>query len=326
MSGQGSVPSTQHFQLQAIADGVWVAQPKLDGGAACNAGIVDLGDQTLIFDAFLTPQAAAELCTVAESVSSSPVKLVVNSHHHLDHIGGNQVFPETTTIVSTSVTRELIAQQAAQQLATLQEQGTQRLGELEKQAASARKSVEKQDAQQALAQWHFLQEALPTWQVRLPTTAFDQRMVLYGRQRSAELLTYGGGHSQSDAILYLPHEKIVFMGDLLSIQCHPALHDGDPGEMPRILDLVKRLQPQTLVPGHGPIGALSDLQAMQQYLATMTETALTELAFQTEEGVDIDKRISQLRPPSAFASWTRTQFFATNLRFLYQRVMTAYAE
>lgn len=326
MSGQGTVPSTQHFHLHAIADGVWVAQPKVDGGAACNAGIIDLGEQTLIFDAFLTPQAAAELLTVAEEISSSPVKLVVNSHHHLDHIGGNQVFPETTTIVSTSVTRALIAEQAAQQLAALQEQGAHRLVELEKQAATARKSAERQDAQQALAQWRFLQEALPTWQFRLPTTTFDQRLVLYGRQRQVELITYGGGHSQSDAILYLPAEKIVFMGDLLSIQCHPALHDGDPGEMPRILDLVKRLQPQTLVPGHGPVGSLSDIQAMQQYLATMTETALTELAFQTEEGIDVDKRISQLRPSAAFASWTRTQFFATNLRFLYQRVMTAYAE
>lgn len=326
MSGQGTVPSTQHFQLHALADGVWVAQPKVDGGAACNAGIIDLGEQTLIFDTFLTPQAAAELLTVAEEISSSPVKLVVNSHHHLDHIGGNQVFPETTTIVSTSVTRALIAQQAVQQLAARQEQGAQRLAELEKQAASARKSAEKQDAQQALAQWRFLQEALPHWQFRLPTTTFDQRLVLYGRQRQAELITYGGGHSQSDAILYLPAEKLVFMGDLLSIQCHPALHDGDPGEMPRILDLIKRLQPQTLVPGHGPVGSLSDIQAMQHYLATMTETALTELAFQTEEGVDVDKRISQLRPPSAFASWTRTQFFASNLRFLYQRVMAAYAE
>lgn len=326
MSGQGTVPSAQHFQLQAIADGVWVAQPKPDGGAACNAGIIDLGDQTLIFDTFLTPQAAAELRTVAESISSSPLKLVVNSHHHLDHIGGNQAFPESTTIVSTSATRALIAQHATQQLALLQEQGAQRQGELEKQAASARKSTEKLDAQQALAQWRFFQEALPTWQFRLPTLTFDQRMVLYGPQRQVELLTYGGGHSQSDAILYLPNEKIVFMGDLLSIQCHPALHDGDPGELPRILDLVRRLQPQTLVPGHGPIGTLSDIQTMQHYLATMTETALTELAFQTDEGVDVDKRISQLRPPSAFASWTRTQFFATNLRFLYQRVMTAYAE
>ncbi|MEZ4735501.1 MAG: MBL fold metallo-hydrolase [Caldilineaceae bacterium] len=326
MSGQGTHLSTQHFQLQAIAEGVWVAQPKPDGGAACNAGIVDLGDQTIIFDAFLTPQAAKELLAVAETVATSPVKLVVNSHYHLDHIGGNQAFPETITIVATSATRHLMHQQAAQQLAIMQEQRTAQLAELEKQAASARKTAEKQDAQSTLAEWRLLEEALPTWQFCLPTMTFDQRLVIYGRNRQVELITYGGGHSQSDAMLYLPAEHIMFMGDLLSVQCHPALHDGDPGELPRILDLVKRLQPQILVPGHGPVGSLSDIQLMQQYLATITETALTELAFQTEADLDIDKRISQLRPPALFASWTRTPFFASNLRFLYQRVMTAYAE
>lgn len=326
MNGQGTVPSTEHFQLQTIAEGVFVAQPKLDGGAGCNAGIIDLGDQTIIFDPFLTPQAAAELLTVAESLTASPVKLVVNSHHHLDHIGGNQSFPATTAIVSTSLTRELMRTQAAQQLTALQEQSAERLAELEKQASSARKSVEKQDAQQALAQWRFLQEALPAWQFRLPTMTFDQRLVLYGSRRQVELLTYGSGHSQSDAILYLPEEKIAFMGDLLTIQCHPALHDGDPGELPRILDLVNRLQPQRLVPGHGPVGGPTDLQVMQQYLATMTETALTELAFQTDAGVDINQRIGQLRPTGPFAAWTRSQYFAANLRFLYARVMAAYAE
>jgi cyclase len=326
MSGQGTLPTAQHFQLQTIAEGVFVAQPKADGGAACNAGIIDLGDQTIIFDAFLTPQAAAELLTVAEAITTSPIKLVINSHHHFDHIGGNQVFPGTTNIIATSVTRDLMLAQAEQQLAAYHVAVTPQVAELEKQAAGARKAAEKQDAQQALAQWRFMQEALPTWQVRLPNMTFDQRLVIYGTERQVELLTYGGGHSQSDAILHLPAEKIAFMGDLLSIQCHPALHDGDPGELPRILDLVNRLQPQTLVPGHGPVGVRSDLQVMQHYLATMTETALTELAFQTDEGVDVDKRISQLRPPTAFASWSRTRFFATNLRFLYQRVMTAYAE
>jgi hypothetical protein len=42
---------------------------------------------------------SVELLAVAESVTASPVKLVVNSHHHLDHIGGNQSFPASTAIV-----------------------------------------------------------------------------------------------------------------------------------------------------------------------------------------------------------------------------------
>lgn len=326
MSGLETLPSTQHFQLQGIAEGVFVAQPKADGGAACNAGIIDLGDQTVIFDSFLTPQAAAELLAVAEGLTNRPVKTVVNSHHHMDHIGGNQSFPENTTIIATSATRHLMLDHVGQQLAHYADQGAQRLAELEKQVAGARKQVEKADAQQAVSQFRLLLEALPAWQPRLPTMTFDQRLVIYGRDRQAELITHGGGHSQSDAILYLPTEKIVFTGDLLTVHAHPSLADGDPGELPRILDQINRLQPQILVPGHGAIGVKSDIQAMQHYLATMTEIALTELAFQTEEGIDVDGRIARLRPPSAFSSWSRTRFFAANLRFLYQRVMTAYAD
>ncbi|MBX3009991.1 MAG: MBL fold metallo-hydrolase [Caldilineaceae bacterium] len=326
MSEQGTLPSAHHFQLQAIAEGVFVALAKPESGAGCNAGIIDLGDQTLIFDPFLTPQAATELRAIAESISTSPVKMVINSHYHLDHIGGNQVFPETTTIVTTSTARSLMLSQTAQKLATYQAHANQRLAELEQQVSTLRKPAEKQEAQQLLAQWQFLHQALPSWQIRLPTMTFDQRLVLYGSQRQVELLTYGGGHSQSDAILYLPTEQIVFMGDLISVQSHPALSDGDPGELPRILDLINRLQPQKLVPGHGPVGTAADLQVMQKYLATMTEMALTELAFQTEEGADIDKRIAHLRQPIAYTAWVRPRFFADNLRFLYQRVMTAYAE
>ncbi len=325
MSGQEILLSTQHFQLQAIAEGVFVAQSMPGAGAACNAGIIDLGDQTLIFDTFLTPQAAAELLAVAETVTTSPVKLVINSHHHSDHIGGNQVFPASTTIVATATTRQLIAEQIPRQ-AAYQEQSEQRLAALESQLATVRHAAEKQEIQHAIAQTTCLLEALPTLQIRVPTMTFDQRLVLYGRDRQVELITYGGGHSRSDAILYLPTEQIVFMGDLLSVQSHPFLGDGDPGELPRILDLVSRLQPAIVVPGHGPVGSTADIGLMQQYLAIMTEMALTELAFQTDEGLDINKRITQLRPPKTFATWKRAALFAANLRFLYQRVMTAYAE
>jgi hypothetical protein len=42
--------------------------------------------------------------------------------------------------------------------------------------------------------------------------------------------------------------------------------------------------------------------------------------------MDINQRISQLRPTGPFVAWTRSQHFAANLRFLYARVMAAYAE
>ncbi len=325
MSGQETLPSSQHFQLQAIAAGVFVAQATPGSGAASNAGIIDLGDQTIIFDTFLTPPAAAELLAVAETLTASPVKLVINSHYHSDHIGGNQLFPASVNIVATSTTRQLMLERALTPDAK-QAQSQQRLAALETQLTAARNAAERQEIQQTITQTQWLLDALPTLQPRVPNLTFDQRLVLYGRDRQVELLTYGGGHSPSDAILYLPAEQIVFAGDLLSIHCHPFLGDGDPGELPRILDQIDRLQPTILVPGHGPVGSRADIGLMQQYLAVMTEVALTELAFQTDTGTDVNKRITQLRPAKAFANWQRADFFAANLHFLYQRVMTAYAE
>ncbi|MCE0554973.1 MBL fold metallo-hydrolase [Bacillus thuringiensis] len=41
-------------------------------------------------------------------------------------------------------------------------------------------------------------------------------------ERSAQLFTLGGGHSFCDAVLYIPEEKVIFMGDLLFVDCHPT--------------------------------------------------------------------------------------------------------
>ena len=57
---------TKHFHLEQPADGAYAAIHADDGWAICNAGFVDLGDHTLVFDAFITPAAAADLRMAAE--------------------------------------------------------------------------------------------------------------------------------------------------------------------------------------------------------------------------------------------------------------------
>ena len=67
---------SKHFHLEAVADGVYVAIASVDGGAVCNAGLIDLGDQVVIFDTFLTPQAALDLHAAAERLPTP------HNHHH----------------------------------------------------------------------------------------------------------------------------------------------------------------------------------------------------------------------------------------------------
>ena len=94
--------ATRHFTLRQLADGVYAAIHQERGWAVSNAGLVDLGGETLLFDTFMTPAAAQELRQVAEELMQQPVTYVVNSHYHNDHIWGNQVFRANTEIISTS--------------------------------------------------------------------------------------------------------------------------------------------------------------------------------------------------------------------------------
>ena len=80
---------SEHFQFEAIGDGVYAAFAKSTGKAVSNAGVIDLGDRVVIFDSFLAPTAALDLAKASEAATGKPVRFVVNSHHHLDHVEGN---------------------------------------------------------------------------------------------------------------------------------------------------------------------------------------------------------------------------------------------
>ena len=59
----------QHFTLHELAPGVFMAQAVTGRGAVSNAGIIDLGDQTVVFDTFMTHPAGSELREAALSLT-----------------------------------------------------------------------------------------------------------------------------------------------------------------------------------------------------------------------------------------------------------------
>jgi cyclase len=304
----GEVPASRHFTLHELGNGVYAAIANDGGWAICNAGIVDLGDQVLVFDTFVNQEAAADLKNAAVNLTGKEVGWVINSHYHSDHVKGNQVFAGAK-IVATAKTRKVMVKVKEH---------------YERDSEAIRKDVQK-DLEMHLAnhddpdtvlfegydRGHL--EGLPTLKYTLPDTTFDSRMALHGSKRTAEAITYGGGHTVSDAILYLPEDGIAFMGDLLFAECHPYFADGDPEELFRVLDRVEALEPKVLVPGHGPVGASKDIAPIREYFdrlqATVDEARNSGggLAQATEKPVG---------PP--FDAWKWRSFYKDNLEFLFQ--------
>lgn len=308
-----SLPESCYFHLERLADGVYAAIIVPGTGAWGNVGIVDLGGAALVFDTFLTPAPARELRAAAETLTGSPVRYVVNSHYHLDHTFGNAEF-SGALVVATETTRDLIADRNGKLLERVRA-NPHILDELEAEMRAEPDPARRADKAQELGEWRALDASIAEMSLRLPDVTFAERVVFHGSRRRAELLTYGGGHTPSDAFLYLPAERIAFMGDLVPVATHPSFA-GDANEWLRILERVEQLNIQTLVPGHGAVGTLADCTTARQYIADLQ--ALAEDVAVRAGGSEDDA--AALPIPYEYATWEGPSTFPQNMRFLYKHV------
>jgi cyclase len=246
-----------HYRIEEVAEGVLAAIATPTGGGRGNAAIVRLDGDVLVFDTGMTPQAGEELRAAAEVFGR--VRWVINSHWHADHIRGNQVFGDVE-IIATTRTKELIETCAVAQLA--EQQAT----DFEALLASVRaERVHKLDR----SFWARVESArqlaatIAEVELRPPTRIFEDRLEL---GPGCELVSLGGGHTESDAFLVLADRRVAVVGDLLCVGMHPWLGAGDPWRWIEILDELKRLDVDRFVPGHGSVSTVEEVHALRQHL------------------------------------------------------------
>ena len=311
--------TSEHFELKQIAEGVYAAIAVAGGAARSNAGIIDLGDHTLIFDTFLTPTAAEDLQAAAEHLTGRPASYVINSHAHSDHWCGNQAFASHAPIIATHQTREMIPMMMdyLKQLKDDPSELEKELQEDEERLKTETDPRQLKALEASIAKGRHVLASLPTLEFRLPNQTFEGNLVFHGTLRRAELLTEGKGHTDSDAYLVLPEERIVFMGDLGFFQTQPFMAFCDPEAWMAQLESMQQSNIETFVPGHGPLGTKADIALQGEYI-----TALEGLVAQViKEGGSVEEALQ--RPlPATFDGWLAGEMarFEHNVRSSYERL------
>jgi glyoxylase-like metal-dependent hydrolase (beta-lactamase superfamily II) len=314
-----TLPISEHFTLEELAEGVYAAIAIEGKAAFSNAGIVDLGDRTIVFDAFEAPIAAQDLREAAESLTGRPVTTLVISHAHDDHWLGDQAF-SGATIVSTSAVREQMVASVAEIEEDKADPGEIESIIREQQERLAGETDERRraDIEHTIARWQYALQALPTLDPILPHQTFDGRIVFHGVRRRVELITQGKGHTSSDCYLILPEAKIAFVGDLAFFGRQPFVVYCDPQAWVAQLEGFERSGIDVFVPGHGPVGTKTDVALVREYIL-MLEDWVTQALEKDEPVEEVLKRPL----PALFDDWSVDGVPAEhNVRALYERMST----
>jgi cyclase len=301
-------PSSRNFRLERLAPGVHAAIASNGGFGLCNAGIVDLGGRTVVFDSMLTPMAGAELARAAERLTGRAPDWVVNSHWHGDHIWGNSAFVGSH-IVSTRRVRDLIRRKSRRQWQECRREFRRELPQI----SAPGSSIPPEDRRWVSGWYRGVLASPARHRIVVPDTTFTDEMVLEGSHRTLRLITYGGGHSPSDVVGYLPDERVLFTGDLIMVDLHPSVGDGWPEVWARMLGRIGRLGVDRVVPGHGPVGPGSYLNREAEYLGDLQR--IVARAVRREEPL---REVVAHPVPERYRSWRSSFFFPENLARQYR--------
>jgi glyoxylase-like metal-dependent hydrolase (beta-lactamase superfamily II) len=167
---------------------------------------------------------------------------------------------------------------------------------------------------QNISRLEFELEMLPDLRLCLPEQTFDRRLAFHGGKRSAELVAAGPAHTRGDCYLLLPQERIAFIGDLGFFECQPFMPYSNPEGWLQQLEVLIALDFDTYVPGHGPVGKVTDLAWLREYILLLIE--------RVQSGIESGKRVDEIAAqalPAPFQSWTRRSTrLERNVAYLYE--------
>jgi glyoxylase-like metal-dependent hydrolase (beta-lactamase superfamily II) len=294
-----------HFTLDEIAPGVFAAIATATGAAISNAAIIDLGDKAIVFDAFQTAAAASELRDAVAEATGKSAYLLVNSHWHSDHTGGNQVF-EDLPIVGTARMVELIAEDTPDDLDAW-------AAEIDGYLDTFRTRLDSDDAseralaERRVASLQHIRDGIPGFRLALPDLQIGGAMVIEGERRVELLVAPEVAHTESDIYAWVPDTKTVVAGDLVWNRLHPRIRDGNPRTWADSVEAISLMEPEHVVPGHGRPAEGAFAAEMARYLR-----GVADVIAEVRNGADPDS----VRLPQGSEEWGDESRFRQGVRLL----------
>jgi len=224
------VTTVPEHTLHELSDGVFVwIQPGGESGVS-NAGVIVDDDGITVVDTLMVRSQWEPFAAAVERLDR-PVRRLVLTHAHIDHVGGTGAFANAMVLGSPQTSSLL-------------------------------------DGEMPLAAYKAF---MPAFDAEFDDLAeIGTRPVTHLVTDAAQLtprveLLPASGHTAGDVMVLVADADVLFAGDLCFFGVTPLAFQGNPATWAEVLDVVGELA-ETIVPGHGPVGGAAETKLLQDYL------------------------------------------------------------
>lgn len=235
-------------------------------GAGGNIGFSAGQDGIVLVDDQFAPL-AHKIKAALKAITDKPVRFVINTHYHFDHIDGNASFQKDAPVIAHHNVRK-----------RLQSGGTPgNLGSV--------KQVMKPTAREAL-----------------PILTFSQDVTIHLNGEDIRVLHYPRGHTDGDSLIFFPESNVVHMGDDFVTYGFPFIDLAGGGSVEGIIVaaeyvIAKLPTDVKVIPGHG---TLSNLDDVREFVTMLKETRGV-----VEKATKAGKSLDQMKREKILEAWKK---------------------
>ena len=292
-SAQGRRPAgTEHkgkaFRFNQVKPGIYHVVGTGALTVVGNSSIIVNDNDVIVVDDHVSPAAAWVLLDEIKSITDKPVRTVINTHFHFDHAHGNQIFGKNVDIIGHEFTRDMLLKGNPLQMPLYKNyvEGLPRqIDDLRKRVAAEADSTRKAPLQAQLTAAENNRASQAELTPTPPNVTLRTQLTLYRGDREIQIRFLGRAHTAGDVVVYLPKEKVVMTGDFLTAALS-NMSDAFVNEWPATLDELKKLDFETVLPGHGE--AFTDKAKIDNFQAYLRDV-WTEVGRLKQEGASADE-------------------------------------
>lgn len=239
------LPPTWDTEFRELAPGVYAyiqaGGPGRNNVAVSDAGVIVGDDGVMVIDSLMAPMHAKAMVAAIRKVTDKPFRHLINTHHHGDHVYGNQ-YITGAEIIGHSYCREEVLKEVPGPATWPKQQG-----------------------------WA---DGTEERKILPPTTTIEHKVTYRYGKTVVEVFPMLPAHTFGDLVVYLPQHKILFVGDIGFFYVAPFCQNAHPSNWINVVDqIVGKMDVETIVPGHGPVGNKQQLAEMGDYLKVLKREA-----------------------------------------------------